>query len=330
MRPQAAKLPRLRFGNWYSFRARAADLAGNDIAVPGAVVCTLPYQYLRYEPVANPVLVLQTPLTEGEHVERLVIRSNPYGPGSPNAATYAANPPATPMNPYSATNVRWLAPPKGAWLTAEAHGRFDAFFNAMSAAMKADAPVAGAGYVDPAFLSAKNALYALSQKERGTFSDPNVWNTAVNATNPYPPNPVTVITPASALNLPAPTTRGNPLQPGSIHGARTDGGRPLGLHPLPPRPQRGGGVPSDARPINSTPTNGAQQVRTWAPRPGCVWPEIDLPQLQLVAATGPQPAGPATAVLDHRLRSGLRDQCAHRGVALPRTGGRAPVVLDAG
>jgi len=289
VRPRAAKLPRLRFGNWYSFRARMTDLAGNDMSVPNAVVCSTAKQYLRYEPVSNPVLVLKSALTEGEHVERLVIRSNPYGTTPMNAAVYAASyaatsPPAVPMNPYAATNVRWLAPPKGAWAASEAHGRFDTYFNEMSAAMKADMPVAGVGYVDPTFVAAKNALYALSQKESGSFSTPAVWDTSANTIRT---NPVTTVTPASAQNLPAPTTRGNPLSPGQYTVLAPTAALPVVYIPYLPDPNAAG-VSLQQVTVNSAGATsyGSPMVRTWAPRPGCAWPELDLPQLVLQEGTG--------------------------------------------
>jgi hypothetical protein len=78
-------LPRLRFGALYQFRLRAVDLAANSLPFNALLddVFNLPPQpvpYLRYEPVAPPVMVLRQPLgldtTPGESVERIVIRSN--------------------------------------------------------------------------------------------------------------------------------------------------------------------------------------------------------------------------------------------------------------
>ncbi len=297
VRPRAATLPQLRFGNWYSFRARMTDLAGNDMSVPNAVVCSAPTQYLRYEPVANPVLVLEQPLTEGEHVERLVIRSNPYGTTPMNAATYAKTPPAAPMNAYSVPNVRWLAPPKAAWSTAEAHGKFDANFKAMSDIMQKEGkPVAGAGYGNTDFQFAKNKLFALSQKESGTFGDTSVWNTT---TGSMVPNPVVVVTPASAQKLPAPTTRGNPLAPGQYTVLKPAAGQQVYLPYFPDPNAAGIHLRTCGEPRAGVMAFCQTVVRTWAPRSGCAWPEMDMPQLQLqegttLTITGVDPAATGT------------------------------------
>jgi hypothetical protein len=108
-------LPRLRFGALYQFRARAVDLAGNSLP-PDAVLADIynlppqPLRYLRYEPVAAPILVLRQPLgpttTPGESVERIVIRSN-YN-------THIA-----------AVAERHIAPPKTSQDMAEIHGMLD-------------------------------------------------------------------------------------------------------------------------------------------------------------------------------------------------------------
>ncbi|MEV4757180.1 hypothetical protein AB0J86_18985 [Micromonospora sp. NPDC049559] len=109
--PRPGTLPRLRFGRSYRFRMRAVDLAGNSVpfdatTAPAAPVATPALPYLRYEPVAAPVLVLRQPRTEGESVAHMVIRSN-----FDTAAT--------------AESQRHVVPPQSAQLTAEQHGRFD-------------------------------------------------------------------------------------------------------------------------------------------------------------------------------------------------------------
>ncbi len=279
VRPQAATLPRLRFGTSYSFRARIIDLAGNDISVSGASVASPAATYLRYEPVPNPVLVLEKPLTEGEHVERLVIRSNPYGAKPEDAVAYAAAPPATPMNPYGATSARWIAPPKGAWSTAEMHGSFDALYTEMSNAMKAAKPVAGVGYVDPTFLAAKSALYTISQKESGTFSDTTVWN---SSTASLVSNPVVPVTPPSAKDLPLPTTRGNPLSPGQYTTLTPTPASPNVFLPYLPDANAAGVLLQQILPSGAL---GSSWKRSWALYAGCAWPEIDLPQIVLQQGT---------------------------------------------
>ncbi len=73
-------LPRLRFGATYQVRARAVDLAGNPLFSPipqGADPhASQPLTYRRFEPLQAPVVLLREPRTEGETVERMVIRSN--------------------------------------------------------------------------------------------------------------------------------------------------------------------------------------------------------------------------------------------------------------
>jgi hypothetical protein len=65
---------------------RAVNLAGGDMvkaatAADQAVDHASPLaKFSRYEPVSPPVLVMRRAVTEGESVERLVIRSDPYGP----------------------------------------------------------------------------------------------------------------------------------------------------------------------------------------------------------------------------------------------------------
>ncbi len=87
-------LPRLRFGSRYRIRARAVDLAGNSLRVDDpisralALVMGLPRDaegqvYLRYEPVAAPLVVIrdQAAVTgPGSAVHRLVMRTFNDGP----------------------------------------------------------------------------------------------------------------------------------------------------------------------------------------------------------------------------------------------------------
>ena len=75
-------LPVLRFGRAYRFRARSVDIAGNSVAFsPSATAASFkwappPAVYGRLEPVATPFVVPTAPRTPGEHLERIVIRSN--------------------------------------------------------------------------------------------------------------------------------------------------------------------------------------------------------------------------------------------------------------
>jgi hypothetical protein len=120
-------LPRLRFGTAYRFRLRAVDLAGNGLLADEpetallSPVFSLPRSegvvpYLRFEPVAAPVIVLRDKrgLTgEGSSVDRLVIRtynSDPSLDGTPADLT---------------ASDRHIAPPRTHVELAERHGMFD-------------------------------------------------------------------------------------------------------------------------------------------------------------------------------------------------------------
>jgi hypothetical protein len=137
-------LPPLRFGRQYQLRARVVDLAGNSLPLsesPTAAIATLAntpaLSYQRYEPVAPPVLVLQAPVTAGESVEHLVIRTKVGSESIPNESSI-----------FNATTQRHVAPPKTSQYTAELHGAFDALF-----------PDAA-------------KVYAVAIKEQGTWQDP--------------------------------------------------------------------------------------------------------------------------------------------------------------
>lgn len=133
-------LPPLRFGRSYQLRARAVDLAGNSVplsARSSPILATPLVTYRRFEPVAPPVLVLRSPLTPGESVEYMVIRSKVGTDPIPDESKI-----------FNATSERHVAPPKTSQFTAELHGSFDALFP--------DAAKA----------------YAVAIKEKGTWQDP--------------------------------------------------------------------------------------------------------------------------------------------------------------
>jgi hypothetical protein len=101
-------LPKLRFGTTYRMRARAVDLTGNSLPADSTddTAATSPVTYTRAEPISSPALVLRSPNTEGEALERVVIRSNYNVPSAEGSE-------------------RHIAPPKTAQLMAEVHGMFD-------------------------------------------------------------------------------------------------------------------------------------------------------------------------------------------------------------
>lgn len=152
-------LPRLRFGQLYRLRARVVDLAGNSLARDDASLgplenATEAVGYWRFEPVDPPALVHRTRVSEGESLERMVIRSN----WNVGAESYVTSPdfaaaialPASQDFEYGAVNERHAVPPKSSQLQCEQHGLFDPLFG------------------DPA--SIKTA-YGIAARESGTLHD---------------------------------------------------------------------------------------------------------------------------------------------------------------
>ena len=104
-------LPRLRFGEEYRVRMRAADLAGNSVPLALAAPPTDPnlvaaIDFQRHEPVQSPAVVPRAPSTLGESVLRLVIRSN-----------YDTEP--------TSDDERFIVPARTSQRMAEFHGAFD-------------------------------------------------------------------------------------------------------------------------------------------------------------------------------------------------------------
>lgn len=130
-------LPRLRFGQRYRFRARAVDIATNSLAIDDPALGPLEQAseavgYWRFEPIDPPAMVQRARLSEGESLERLVIRSN-Y---SEDTASYlntpdfvaAAAKPASQDFEYVALAERHFVPPKSSQQQCETHGLFDPYF----------------------------------------------------------------------------------------------------------------------------------------------------------------------------------------------------------
>ncbi|WP_088546936.1 hypothetical protein [Paenibacillus aquistagni] len=139
-RVQEGTLPRLRFGQNYRLRVRTVDLAGNGLtlaeasAIEAGSGASLPQDkplvYNRFEPINPPELVprqLYSPsgnlndshtsgYTEGESLERLVVRSN-FGQ---TADEYAVVHPT-----YHSYNERHVAAPKASLHLVETHGLLD-------------------------------------------------------------------------------------------------------------------------------------------------------------------------------------------------------------
>ena len=110
------RLPRMRFGRSYQFRARTADLAGNGLTVAAApttgTAVTGAIPYLRFEPVEAPRLLLTAPHTPGESGEVLVIRSETLDADGTAALD-------------NGSVLRLLIPGRSSVRLAEQHGAFD-------------------------------------------------------------------------------------------------------------------------------------------------------------------------------------------------------------
>jgi hypothetical protein len=118
--PVPGSLPRLRFGQAYRFRVRAVDLAGNSIGPDEAdeAHASGSVFFGRFDPINPPAIVPRAELTEGESIERMVIRSN-Y---DQTTESYVAG------TTYATTNDRHVVPPKTSQEMVERHGAFDAAF----------------------------------------------------------------------------------------------------------------------------------------------------------------------------------------------------------
>lgn len=165
-----ASLPRLRFGQAYRLRLRLTDLAGNSLslkevgedekALEGA---SQPLPYGRLEPVDPPPLVHRHRVSEGESLERMVIRS---GGAGDDCGAYTAQTLGSVLGrraqqgaqggaqdfDYRGVCERHVVPPKTSQWQAEQHGAFDPAF-------------------DDGRPAALNAAYAVAAREAGTLFD---------------------------------------------------------------------------------------------------------------------------------------------------------------
>ncbi|MCH0542094.1 hypothetical protein I3F58_21525 [Streptomyces sp. MUM 203J] len=114
VQPTPGTLPSLRYGRTYRFRARLVDLAGHSVPFStrptSGEPASPPLRYSRYEPVPAPVLVPRRPVTPGESVVVLVVRTD-----NSDAAAPAPGP----------TCERHLLAPKASVQLLERHGVLD-------------------------------------------------------------------------------------------------------------------------------------------------------------------------------------------------------------
>ncbi|WP_423129528.1 hypothetical protein [Gaoshiqia sp. Z1-71] len=125
----AGTLPKLRFGKNYRVRIRAVDLAGNSVPLlsqPEAPGETIRYniRYMRYEPLASPIVLVGNELKDGEFLESMVIRSN-Y---DQSVGEYENSHPVD-GEKLDDHSLRYLLPPKNSQQIAETHGMFEKAFS---------------------------------------------------------------------------------------------------------------------------------------------------------------------------------------------------------
>jgi hypothetical protein len=191
---EPSSLPRLRYGRSYQMRARAVDVAGNSLspdqaddllhtlATLGDPVPVLPpggtgQVFQRFEPVTGPVLVARERFTEGESIERLVVRSDRAEAAASCGQRLSGLADAGGLR-YLAVSERHLVPPKAALTEAERSGVLDA-------------------------LTAE-AAYALAHKEPGQLTDTFVVDAATGSPVALDPVPDTdPVTGAAAGARPA-------------------------------------------------------------------------------------------------------------------------------
>lgn len=122
-------LPQLRFGHSYRLRARTVDISGNSVSGDSkdSSNSSKSLYYSRFEPLIPPVIVPRKEFTEGESVERMVIRSN-FDKTSTEYINSLDDALSDENYTYEEGNERHVVPPKTSQLMAETHGMFDDYF----------------------------------------------------------------------------------------------------------------------------------------------------------------------------------------------------------
>ena len=170
-------LPKLRFGVAYRFRARIADLAGNSLMLEDPSLdndgqVSEAITFWRFEPIDPPALVQRAHVSEGESLERMVVRSNWNATAAAYLTTQAFAAaialPASADFEYTAVNERHVVPPKSSQLQCEQHGLFDSLFS------------------NPADIK---TAYAIAAREAGTLYDAG------------PSTQIELVTPGSLANV---------------------------------------------------------------------------------------------------------------------------------
>ncbi len=132
-KPVLASLPKLRFGIDYRLRIRAVDIAGNSVGInflseSERDTTRSNIRYMRYEPLASPIVLVGNELKDGEFLESMVVRSN-FDKSAQNYERENVTGQAFPGYSH-----RFLLPPKNSQLMAESHGMFEKAFEGNTSA----------------------------------------------------------------------------------------------------------------------------------------------------------------------------------------------------
>ena len=125
----AGTLPKLRFGKDYRIRIRAVDLAGNSVPLnlqseDRSETERKNIRYMRFEPLASPIVLVGNQLRDGEFLERMVIRSNFDASAKDYENKFPVN-----HQVFDEFSQRYLLPPKNSQAMAETHGMFEKAFS---------------------------------------------------------------------------------------------------------------------------------------------------------------------------------------------------------
>ena len=125
----AGTLPKLRFGREYRIRIRAVDLAGNSVPLSHqsedvSETIRKNIRYMRFEPLASPLVLVGNQLKDGEFLERMVIRSNFDASTKEYENKFPVN-----HQVFDEFSQRYLLPPKNSQAMAETHGMFEKAFS---------------------------------------------------------------------------------------------------------------------------------------------------------------------------------------------------------
>jgi len=209
-------LPRLRFGHKYRMRARVVDITGNSKPLnpedPSLESASDPLYYARFEPVIPPTLVPRARISEGESVERMVIRSN----FDKTTKEYVGA--LDEKYSYEEGNDRHIVPPKTSQLMAETHGMFDDYFTpdkyeeGYNIALKEEGTLADTKIVDITDGKAKSipdpADVEIIKPSDGTEQGQYIIHKENQLLLPYLPDPIARGT--AFRNLPGVISEGTP------------------------------------------------------------------------------------------------------------------------